>query len=100
MGIFYQHVRAFLSKLVTSTLKRLPFDDPVVNIACLDPTERLTSTTGTIKRLIERFSNFIPSGRGEQIEEFALYQTTKGLPPDIPTNTRVDIFWAKLGKPE
>ena len=31
LGIFYQHVRAFLSKLVASTLKRLPFDDPVIN---------------------------------------------------------------------
>ena len=91
---FYQHVRAFLSKLVTSTLKRLPFDDIVINdIACLDPTERLTSTTGMIRRLIERFSNFIPSGKGEQIEEeFALYQTMKDLPPDIPTNTCVGFL--------
>ena len=97
---FYKHVRAFLSKLVTSTIKRLPFDDTVINdiIACLDPTERLTSTTGMIRRLIERFPNFIPSGKGEQIEEeFALYQTTKDLPSDIPTNTRVDVFWGKIG---
>lgn len=92
---FYKYVRAFLSKLVTSTLKRLPFDDVVINdIACLDPTERLTSTPGMIRRLIERFSNFIPSGKGEQIEEeFTLYQTMKDLPPNILTNTRVDVFW-------
>ena len=95
---FYQHVRAFLSKLITSTLKRLPFDDVVIND--IAPTERLTSTTGMIRRLIERFSNFIPSGKGEQIEEFALYQTMKDLPPDIPTNTRVDVFWGEIGKLE
>ena len=77
------------------------FDDPVINdIACLDPTERLTSTTGMIKRLIERFSNFILSGKGEQIEEFTLYQTMKDLPPDIPMNTCVDVFGGKLGNLE
>ena len=53
-----------------------------------------------IRRLIERFPNFVPSGKDEQIEEFALYQTTKDLPPDIPTNTRVDVFWGKMGKLE
>ena len=53
---FYQDVCAFLSKLITSTLKQLPFDDPVFNdVACLDPTDRLTSTTGMIRRLIEHF---------------------------------------------
>ena len=97
---FYQHVRAFLSKLVTSTLKRLPFDDPVINsIACLSPEQWLNSTTGMIRSLIEHFSNFIPSGKGEQIEEeFALYQTIKDLPADVPTNTRVDVFGEKLVK--
>ena len=61
----------------------------------------LTSTTGMIRRLIERFSSFIPSGKGEQIEEeFALYQTMKELPPDISTNSRVDVFWGKIGKLE
>ena len=91
---FYQHVRACLSKLVTSTIKRLPFDDVVINdIACLDPRERLTSTTGMIRRLIERFPNFVPSGKEEQIEEeFTLYQTMKSLPPDITVSTRVDVF--------
>ena len=35
---FYQNVRACLSKLVTSTIKRLPFDDVLINdIACLEP---------------------------------------------------------------
>ena len=99
---FYKDVRAFLSKLVTSTLKRLPFDDPVINdIACLDPTERLNSTTGMIRRLMECFSNFVPCDKGEQIEEeFALYQTMKDLPPDIPTNAHIDVFWGKLGKLE
>ena len=73
----------------------------VINdIACLDRTERLTSTTGMIRRLIERFPNFVPSGKDEQIEEFALYQTTKDLPPDIPTNICVDVFWGKMGKLE
>ena len=99
---FYKHVRAFLSKLVTSTIKWLPFDDTVINdIACLDPTKRLTSTTGIIRRLIERFPNFVQSGKGELIEEeFALYQTIKDLPPDIPMNTRVDVFWGEIGKLE
>ena len=79
----------------------MPFDDPVINdIACLDPTERLTSTTGMIRRLIECFSNIFPSGKGEQIEEFVLYQTMKDLLPDIPTNAHVDVFWGKLGKLE
>ena len=39
------------SKLVASTLKRLPFDDVVISvITCLDPADRLTSM---IRRLIE-----------------------------------------------
>ena len=50
--------------------------------------------------MIERFSNIIPSGKGEQIEEFALYQTMEDLLPDIPMNTCVDVFWGKLGKLE
>ena len=79
---FYLDIRAFFSKMVTSTRKRLPFDDVVLSdIACLDPVERLTSTIGMIRRLIECFSNFknqddvvVPNEKGEQIEkEFALY---------------------------
>ena len=99
---FYVHVRAFLSKLVASSLKRLPFDDVVIrDISCLDPTERLTATTGMIRRLLERFSNFIPSGKGEEIEEeFALYQTMKDLPLDILQTTCADTFWGKIGKIE
>jgi len=100
---FYLHVCAFLSRLVTSALKHLPFDDQVIrDVACLDPAERLTSTTGMIRRLIARFSNFIPSGKGEQIEEeFALFQTMKDLPPDILMNsTPVDVFWGKIGRME
>ena len=94
---YHEHVHAVLSKLVTSMIKWLPFDDTVINdIACLDPTGRLTLTTGMIRRLIERFPNFVPSGKDEQIEEFALYQTTKDLPPDIPTNTRAE---STSGKP-
>lgn len=98
---FYLHVRAFLSMLVKSSLKQLPFDDLVIrDVACLDPPERLTCTIGMIKRLIEHFSNFT-NGKGEQVEEeFALYQTTKELPPDILLNTHVDIFWEKIGKIE
>ena len=71
---FYVHVWVFLSHLVASALKRLPFNDVVIwDIASLDPMERLTSTTGMIRRLIERFCHFISSGKGEQIEEeFAL----------------------------
>ena len=94
MANFYLNVRAVLSKLVTSALKRLPFHDPVIrDVACLDPAERLTSTIGMIRRLIERFSNFIPNGKADQIEEeFALYQTTKDLPPNILVNARADVF--------
>ena len=55
-----------------------------------------------IRRLIERFSNFIPNGKADQIEEeFALYQTTLDLPPNILVNTRVDVFLGcKIGKIE
>lgn len=50
---------------------------------------------------MERFSNFVPSGKGVQIEEeIALYQAMKDLPPDIPTNIHTDVFWGKLGNLE
>ena len=91
---FYLSVHAFLSKLVTSALKQLPFHDPIIrDVACPDPAERLTSTIGMIRRLIERFSNFIPNGKADQIEEeFALYQTTKDLPP----NTQGPVLYHAL----
>ena len=97
---FYLNVCAFLSKLVTSALKRLPFHDPVIrDVACLDPAERLTSTIGMIRRLIESFSKFIPNGKADQIEEeFSLYQTTKDLPPNILVNTRVDVFGGEIDR--
>ena len=93
---FYTHVRAFLSKLVASTLKRLPFDDVVISdITCLDPPERLTSTAGMIRRSIDRFSNFVPQGKSDQIEEeFSLYQTTSDF---ILQTSRVDVFGGKSG---
>ena len=72
----------------------MSFDDPVIN----EFAYRETFTIGMIRRLIECFSNFIPTGKGEQIEtEFALYQTMKDLQP---MNTHVDVFWGKLGKLE
>ena len=53
---FFLHVRSFLSNLIVSARKRLPFDDTVISdISCLDPGERMSSTPGMMRRLSERF---------------------------------------------
>ena len=62
-------------------------------------TQRITSTTPMIRKLVERFSNFVPLGDRDQIEEqFSLYQTTRDLPEELLQTTRVDLFWGQIGK--
>ena len=94
---FFVHVRSFLSNLVISARKRLPFHDSVISdISCLDPRERTTSTPGMIRRLVERFSHLVPTECCDLIEEqFSLYQTTKDTRFD-----RIDHFWGEIGKIE
>ena len=49
-------IHGFLSKLVLSALKRLPFDDAVIkDIACLDPTKRSTSSNRDDKKISRAF---------------------------------------------
>ena len=99
---FFVHVRSFLSNLVISARKRLPFHDSVISdISCLDPGERTTSTPGMIRRLVERFSHLVPIECCDLIEEqFSLYQTTKYLPQDLLQLARIDHFWGEIGKIE
>ena len=82
---FYANVREFLSKLVSSAFKRLPFDDTILNdLVWLDPNERTTSKFSMVKRLADRFNHFVPREALDTLEEeFCLYQTTRDLPSDI-----------------
>lgn len=99
---FYVHVREFLTKLVESTVHRLPFGDAVLNdIIWLDPRERTSCTVSMVRRLAHRFSNFVSSENLDVLEEeFCLYQTTRDLPSDLVSQPDIDIdfYWGRLGQ--
>ena len=97
---FYVHVREFLSKLIESALKRLPFEDTVLNdLVWLDPNERMTSSVSMVRGLAQRFASFIPNeGLDLLEEEVCLYQTTRDLPDDILQEHDIDIYWGRIGK--
>ena len=61
------------------------------DIAYLDPEERITSTTGMIRRLMERFSNFVPLGDRDQMEAFTKLQ---GI---YPNNYCKLLEWTSFG---
>ena len=95
---FYVNVRKFLSKLVTSAFKRLPFENSVLNdIVWLDPTERTTSTFHMVRRLAAQFHHCVPRESLDTLEEeFCLNQTTRDIPSDILSEDQVDIYWGKI----
>ena len=97
---FYSNVRDFLSKLVTSAIKRLPLEDPILNdLIWLDPIERTTSNFSMVRRLTDQFNHCIQREDLDNLEEeFCLYQTTKDLPNDIVCEHCVDIYWGKIGR--
>ena len=99
---FYVRVRDFLSTLVQSAIKRLPFEDTVLNdLEWLDLNERMTSNVSMVRRLAQRFPNFVPTEKRDQLEEeFCLYQTTRDLQEDILYQQDIDIYWGRIGKLE
>ena len=67
---FYVNVRNFLSKLVTSAFKRLPFENSDLNdLVWLDPTERTTSTFCMVRRLAAQFNHCVPRESLDTLEE-------------------------------
>ena len=99
---FFLHIRDFLAKLVQSAVKRLPLHDEVLqDMVWLDPAERISSTSGMVRRLGIRFDNFISEDMLDQlIEEFCLYQTTGDLPTDVLSTQEIDQYWGKIGRLE